>query len=236
MAFLRHRVLPVLAASCLLAVGARAYCSSAAPVHDPTWRWPTSGPVPVTRAFLPPARDWLPGHRGVDLAAPIGSLIVAPAPGTVTVAGRIVDRGVVAIDHGSVTSSFEPVLPLVAVGEDVAAGRPIAVVEPGHDPGPLHWGARTGPKRYIDPLRMLTGPAHLKPWDGGADSSPIPPDGVVPPLGSGALTRIGRRGRALRAERARDRYVARRFLALTELRAERAPDRSCPRVGLTVDR
>lgn len=128
------------------------------------WRWPSGTPVAVTRPFDPPVKDWQSGHRGVDLAVPIGSEVFAPASGTVTFAGRLVDRHVVVIEHDHRRSTFEPVKPLVSLGDSVAAGQAIGIVEEGHSPGPLHWGVKVGPKSYLNPLRQLLSPIVLKPW------------------------------------------------------------------------
>lgn len=128
------------------------------------WRWPSGIPVAVTRPFEPPSQDWLAGHRGVDLALPVGSEVHSPAAGTITFAGRLVDRNVVVIEHDHRRSTFEPVAPLVSLGETVTAGQVIGTVEDGHVPGPLHWGVKVGAKQYLDPLRQLLSPIVLKPW------------------------------------------------------------------------
>lgn len=128
------------------------------------WRWPSGAPVAVTRPFDPPSQDWLAGHRGVDLAIPVGNEVYSPAAGTVTFAGRLVDRNVVVIEHDYRRSTFEPVAPRVALGDHVAAGQVIGIVEEGHSPGPLHWGVKVGPKHYLNPLRQLLCPIVLKPW------------------------------------------------------------------------
>ena len=54
----------------------------------------------LTRAFEPPASDWGPGHRGVDLGVASGLEVRAAAPGTVTFAGQVGGRLYVSIDHG----------------------------------------------------------------------------------------------------------------------------------------
>lgn len=130
------------------------------------WEWPTGSPVVVTRAFDPPSMPWLSGHRGVDLQVPIGSTLRAPAAGTVIFSGMVVDRQVLSIMHvGGLRSTYEPIVPLVEVGQVVSAGDPIATVAPGHSPDSLHWGARFERNQYVNPLRMLMGPSVLKPWD-----------------------------------------------------------------------
>jgi murein DD-endopeptidase MepM/ murein hydrolase activator NlpD len=130
------------------------------------WNWPTDGPVPVVRSFDPPEQPWLSGHRGVDLDVAVGATVRAPAEGIVVQAGTVVDRGVVSLQHGQVRSTFEPVDPLVSAGEHVSRGQAIATVAAGHSPGALHWGARIGRERYVDPLRMLVSRVVLKPWEG----------------------------------------------------------------------
>ncbi|MDN4477195.1 M23 family metallopeptidase [Demequina sp. SYSU T00039] len=127
----------------------------AAPVLD--------APVQPLRAaglFDPPARPWLPGHRGLDLIAVVGAPVLSPGAGVVTFAGRVVDRGVVTVDHGSLRSSLEPVDAHVAAGTAVQAGEPVGVVgsEPGHCAPTtcLHWGVRAG-DAYVDPLDVLRG-------------------------------------------------------------------------------
>lgn len=146
-------------ASALLPIDEGGGTSSSGP-----WRWPSGVPVTVTRPFDPPSKDWMAGHRGVDLAIPVGTEVYSPAAGTVTFAGRLVDRNVVVIEHDHRRSTFEPVAPRVALGEEVAAGQVIGIVEAGHSPGPLHWGVKVGPRHYLNPLRQLISPVVLKPW------------------------------------------------------------------------
>ncbi|MFI5931291.1 M23 family metallopeptidase [Actinoplanes sp. NPDC051494] len=117
-------------------------------------------PPAVTRRFDPPAHRWLPGHRGVDLAAPASVPIRAAGAGTVVFAGTIAGRGVVSVAHaGGLRTTYEPLtLGSVRVGETVAAGQRIGTLTPGHAgcPGPacLHWGLRRG-RDYLDPLALL---------------------------------------------------------------------------------
>lgn len=124
------------------------------------YRPPLDGPPIVTRGFDAPVAPWAAGHRGVDLASDEGAAVLAPAAGTVTVAGRVVDRGVVTIAHpDGRRSSLEPVEPAVGVGDRVGAGEPVGTLGSGrsHCAAPcLHWGVRdaTG---YVDPLILLPG-------------------------------------------------------------------------------
>lgn len=112
--------------------------------------------VDVVAEFDPPARPWQPGHRGVDLAATAGDVVRAPADGVVTFAGRVVDRGVVTIDHGGIRTTYEPVDPAVTTGATLTAGTTIGRVGEGAHCSQrcLHWGALLG-SDYIDPLALL---------------------------------------------------------------------------------
>ncbi|MFS0705062.1 M23 family metallopeptidase, partial [Cellulomonas sp. 179-A 9B4 NHS] len=120
---------------------------------------PVGPPAQLARAFEAPPERWAAGHRGVDLLAPAGADVVAPADGTVSFAGHVVDRGVVTVLHpDGRRSSVEPVVPLVAVGDVVRAGDRLGTVATGgHCAGTcLHWGVREG-DRYVDPWSLLPG-------------------------------------------------------------------------------
>lgn len=121
-----------------------------------------------------PVQDWLPGHRGIDLATVAGAAVAAPAAGTVTFAGTVVDRGVLTITHDDgARSSLEPVTSTVEVGDRVVAGQPVGTVSDtaGHcaPAACVHWGVRVG-ERYVDPLDVLAGfgPVRLLPRDRAA--------------------------------------------------------------------
>jgi murein DD-endopeptidase MepM/ murein hydrolase activator NlpD len=122
------------------------------------WSWPLD-PLPrVARVFEPPPRPWLRGHRGVDLAAAAGADVSAPAAGTVSFAGWVVDRPVITIHHGNgLRSSFEPVSSDLEKGDAVARGDPVGqLAGQGHCAGPcLHWGVRRA-GNYINPLQFVT--------------------------------------------------------------------------------
>ena len=121
---------------------------------------PIEAPV-VVRLFDPPAQRWTAGHRGVDLLAATGTVVLAPADGTVVFAGHVVDRPVLTIAHadGRHRTSLEPVQSDLAVGASVARGQAAGVVASGRShcaPSCLHWGVRRG-QAYIDPLSLLVG-------------------------------------------------------------------------------
>lgn len=164
--------------------------------------WPV-GPRPVLlRAWEPPASPYGPGHRGVDLAAPSGTLVRAAAPGRVSFTGMVAGRGVLSITltgtgQPPLRTTYEPVTAVVAEGDEVTAGQVVAVLGPGpfHCAGGcLHWGLLRG-ETYLDPLSLLPddlldrGPARLLPVFGVPEPvaaqappgspSPLPPDDVV---------------------------------------------------------
>lgn len=126
-----------------------------------TWAWPVAGPV--IEPFDPPDSPYGSGHRGIDIAAPMGTLVVAPADGTVTFAGPVGGRRFVTIDHGeglrSTVSYVEDLR--VRVGDVVVRGDTIAVSGTGHADATVphvHFGVRTG-DTYVDPLAYLEPPS-----------------------------------------------------------------------------
>jgi murein DD-endopeptidase MepM/ murein hydrolase activator NlpD len=124
------------------------------------WSWPLTGPV--VRAFEPPATAYGAGHRGIDIAAPIGTPVFAPDAGVVRFAGHIGGSLFLSIDHAHRLQSTYSWLESVAVarGDAVFEGERIATSGPGH-PGSTVTQLHFGVKRdggYIDPLTML-GPA-----------------------------------------------------------------------------
>jgi murein DD-endopeptidase MepM/ murein hydrolase activator NlpD len=136
-----------------------ALAAPAPPPADVRFRWPLDGRPPVVRRFSPPPQPWLPGHRGVDLSADPGAAVYAAGPGTVRFAGQLGGRGVVSIDHADgLRTTYEPVVPFVAAGQEVRAGDMIASLGADH-PGCaveacLHWGLRRG-ETYLDPLALV---------------------------------------------------------------------------------
>ncbi len=123
-----------------------------------TFGWPVRAPV-VVRRFDPPPQPWLPGHRGVDLAASAGTQVYAAGAGAVSYAGELAGRGVVSVTHpGGLRTTYEPVNPTVVVGDVVSAGSELGTVQAGHLGCPaaacLHWGLRRA-DAYLDPLALL---------------------------------------------------------------------------------
>ncbi|MFF5974707.1 M23 family metallopeptidase [Streptomyces sp. NPDC012769] len=129
--------------------------------------WPVGPPRPeVLRGWEPPPGPYAAGHRGVDLAAPPGTPVRAPAAGTVTFAGPVGGRGVLVLTltgtgRPPLRTTYVPVDPLLRPGTPVRPGDLIAHVSPA-TPGDhcarscLHWGLLRG-DTYLDPLRLLGG-------------------------------------------------------------------------------
>jgi murein DD-endopeptidase MepM/ murein hydrolase activator NlpD len=152
---------------CLALLPVPAAAEPAAP--GPAWAWPMDGPPPVTRPFDLADGPFAAGHRGVDLAAAPGSMVLAAGDGVVAFAGMVAGRPVVSVDHaGGLRTTYEPVDPSVAAGQPVARGSPLGVLLTGHAGCPtaacLHWGVRRG-GTYLDPLALLNAVrVRLLPW------------------------------------------------------------------------
>ena len=122
-----------------------------------TWSWPVSGPV--IRGFDPPDSPFGAGHRGIDIAVPSGTTILAPDAGTVSFAGKVGGELFVTIDHGGGLSSTYSWISstLVRKGDAVSRGQPFGTTGAGH-PGSsvphLHLGAKLD-GAYVDPLGLL---------------------------------------------------------------------------------
>ncbi|WP_079146019.1 M23 family metallopeptidase [Streptomyces lydicus] len=180
--------------------------------------WPVDGKgrsgirPTVLRGWEPPPAPWAAGHRGVDLASPVGATVRSAAPGRVTYAGKVADRGVLTIElspsgRPPLRTTYEPVRATVHKGQRVAAGQPVGELQRGpfHCREPcLHWGLRRG-KTYLDPLSLLPpsmrngGPSRLLPVFG----VPLPADGPTgrrlpgPPKSAAEETRSKPSGAAL---------------------------------------
>ncbi|MDO8421925.1 MAG: M23 family metallopeptidase [Parvibaculum sp.] len=125
--------------------------------------WPSSGPVSgifgSQRIFNGEKRN---PHFGVDVAAPEGALVVAPADGIVRLAepDMFYEGGLVFLDHGQgVFSQFLHMSHIdVKVGDRLHQGDPIGRVgKKGRATGPhLHWGMLWCGTR-VDPSLKIPG-------------------------------------------------------------------------------
>lgn len=137
-------------------------------------RLPTAKDAQVIRAADIPDAVWKPGHRGVDLQASPGQVIVASRGGVVAFAGAVAGTPVVSISHSDgIRTTYEPVLARVRAGQKVRRGEAIGVLADAtalpdyarSSPG-LSWGAKLEGKRrvYIDPMTLL-GSVRVRLWD-----------------------------------------------------------------------
>ena len=136
------------------------------------WTWPVDPPHTVIRAFQRPPAKWKAGHRGIDIAAQAGDPVYAAGAGVVQFVGWVARKPVVTIAHGSLRTTYEPVMASVHRGQHIAAGQQIGLAAPGWSHcSPLgvvvciHWGARRA-GTYLDPLDLLRRRVRLLPLGG----------------------------------------------------------------------
>jgi murein DD-endopeptidase MepM/ murein hydrolase activator NlpD len=122
-----------------------------------SWVWPVTGPV--IRGYEPPDDPYGSGHRGIDIAAPVGTQVRAADAGTVTFAGSVGGQLFVTVNHGGGLASTYSWLSELRVrrSDVVARGQVIALSGPGH-PGSftphLHLGVKLD-GAYVDPMDYL---------------------------------------------------------------------------------
>lgn len=148
-----------------------------------TYAWPVHGPV--IRPFEPPSTRYGPGHRGIDIAVPVGTPVRAAGTGWIAFAGFVGGSLYVSVDHPDGIRTTYSWLSAVSVspGDPVDRGHIIGASGPGHpgiQPPHLHFGARIG-STYVDPMLLLEGGSvvgliHLAPLDvtGSLGPSPVP--------------------------------------------------------------
>jgi peptidase M23-like protein len=127
------------------------------------WTWPVDGPV--VRPFKLGDDPYAGGqHRGIDIGAPLGTSVRAPAGGTISFAGTVPTSGKsVTIQTPAGYSVTLVQLGTIGVtrGAGVAEGAVVGTVGPSGDPGAapphVHLGVRvtSDPNGYLDPLRFL---------------------------------------------------------------------------------
>lgn len=147
-------------------------------------------PGPVLRGFDTLPSRYAPGHRGVDLAGEVGGDVRAAATGRVLFAGYVAGSGTVSVDHGNGwRTTYQPVRPTVAGGDQVVAGDRVGTLQEGHCSagGCLHLGLTDG-QEYRDPLDYLTLPVvRLLPHGSVPDPVPRLAAARVPPVGGHPL-------------------------------------------------
>jgi pyruvate/2-oxoglutarate dehydrogenase complex dihydrolipoamide acyltransferase (E2) component len=140
-------------------------CACALPVSDASaWTWPVAGPVLRPFSF-DQAHPYAAGqHRGIDVGAPSGSPVRAPAQGVVSFAGTVPTGGKTV----SIQTPFGYTGTLVHLGsigvtrgEHVDEGSVVGTVGPSGtaEPGEpyVYFGLRTtsDEQGYVDPLTFL---------------------------------------------------------------------------------
>lgn len=138
---------------------------------DPPLRFIPPVDGAIGRGFEEPQRRWGPGHRGIDIAAPVGTPVRAAAVGTVSYAGSIGSMTAVTVAHGGGIETTYSSLDAVSVvsGERVTEGAILGTTGRSHEGDA--YGVHLGMKldgRYVDPSLFLaladTGSAiHLAP-------------------------------------------------------------------------
>jgi murein DD-endopeptidase MepM/ murein hydrolase activator NlpD len=113
----------------------------------------------VLRLFEEPPSPFEAGHRGIDIAAPFGTVVVASAKGTVSFAGFVAGSLFVTIQHVDGVRTTYSWLSQVSVktGDQLAAQQPIGWSGHGHpevSTPHLHFGVRVD-DTYVDPMTYL---------------------------------------------------------------------------------
>jgi murein DD-endopeptidase MepM/ murein hydrolase activator NlpD len=137
--------------------------SSWAPVVQRSSRVPALWmPVtgPLVRGFDARAGPYGPGHRGIDIATPVGELVRAPTSGRVVFAGPVAGTSwVTLLAAPGVLVTLGPLLDPVTTATRVRSKAPVGRVGPGHPATPaappaLHLSVRVDGV-YVDPLAYL---------------------------------------------------------------------------------
>jgi murein DD-endopeptidase MepM/ murein hydrolase activator NlpD len=142
--------------------------ASLGPAQPADLSWPVPGATltqpfePTDLAIEPPYGGYPHFHTGIDLAAPLGTPVLAAAEGMVAaVASGTTGYGtyVVLAHAGGLTTLYGHLLEArVAAGERVARGQPIGLLgSTGNSTGPhCHFEVRKA-DRPVDPLPLLRG-------------------------------------------------------------------------------
>src|SRR5437764_1754996 len=151
------------------------------------WSWPVQGPVLLGFSF-DPGQPYAGGqHRGIDIGAPTGTSVAAPASGTVTFAGSVPTSGrsvtIATPDGYSVTLTHLGSIG-VAKGASVGEGAAVGTVGPSGTPELdvpyVYMGVRVtaNAQGYLDPLSFL--PALPPPVPVPTAAPPPPPPAPAP--------------------------------------------------------
>jgi murein DD-endopeptidase MepM/ murein hydrolase activator NlpD len=127
----------------------------------------------VIEAFREPPCPFCPGNRGLELAAPAGSIVGAAAAGRISFAGLVAGTRWVVVEHpGGFRTSYGRLTGSSArAGAGVRAGEPIGI-----STDELFFGLRLG-EQYLDPaphLAVVQTLPQLVPLDGANRRPPRP--------------------------------------------------------------
>ncbi|KGA08509.1 MAG: hypothetical protein GM45_4465 [actinobacterium acAMD-5] len=128
--------------------------------------YPPAGDGTILRSFERPLTQFSAGHRGVDLQADPGELVISPVSGEVWFSGYVVDRPVITIATKTILLTIEPVYSNLVKGDLVKRSDVIGVVDIGGDCAYrcIHVGVRIkGTRHYLDPIPYLLNLPKLLP-------------------------------------------------------------------------
>lgn len=146
-------------------------------VSSLVWRIPLAPPVQLINQYRQPSSDYSAGHRGVDYQVSLDQTVFAPAAGMVWFVGRVVDRDIISLKHGTgILTEFEPVCSSLRAGDSISLGEPIGVVcdaagsyrQHCQAARCLHFSMRFN-EQYLSPLALIGGlnPSRLLPYQLG---------------------------------------------------------------------
>lgn len=112
-----------------------------------------------------PEDPYAPGHRGLDVSAPLDTPVRASAPGIVSFSGSVAGNRSVTVDHGNGLLTSYSYLGVLSVtkGTPVEQGEIVGTVGAGHAgssmPPHVHLSARRD-GFYFDPMELYVGESY----------------------------------------------------------------------------
>lgn len=89
---------------------------------------PIPGAINV-KDFYVSENKFASGHRGIDLLAAENSAVLAAQDGYISHSGFIYNRWTISVTHNSFRTTYEPVKPIVKIGQKVKQGEVIGYLE-----------------------------------------------------------------------------------------------------------
>jgi murein DD-endopeptidase len=126
--------------------------------------WPLTGPIRITSGFgarTAPTTGASTYHNGIDLAAPIGTAVYAPASGTINSLYTNSEGGkqlLMKHENGFISGFAHLISYAVTVGQSVRKGQLIAYTgNTGNTTGPhLHFSLKDKTGQFVDPLNYVS--------------------------------------------------------------------------------